>query len=262
MQTLEFLRSHYKLFSPTNIWQFNQRLVSEIKDKRIIKCCRLINQPFLEGGTRVTKNFRVLIEVRYDDLADTEDLLDFSNEEDAHEKGIEFNVLHKRISICLKAQLDGPGGQDVKLSDQSISMFELHNMMFSLSGLPSIDPCTTSNRFLSSVPFYHIETFEELCEQVLFPFVHVCKVDDYIEEYCPDFNENPKSLFDQPVTTAFLGEDSTHNCEVSLYSLNQKWFRLSIVPIFDTQSQLLKHLVESPTSMAESADVHPLMPVV
>jgi len=71
-----------------------------------------------------------------------------------------------------------------------------------LCDLSSVDPGISSVKHCTSVPFYSIETFEDLCSLVLFKYIEVQSSDP--ATFTVDFRESPISLFAKSVNIGFL----------------------------------------------------------
>lgn len=74
-----------------------------------------------------------------------------------------------------------------------------------MTNLNTIDPCSVHPKHFGSLPFYHIDTFEDLCQSLLFPYVDVQKFDG---DYSVDFKEKPPGLFTKPNKISFMLPDS------------------------------------------------------
>ena len=74
-----------------------------------------------------------------------------------------------------------------------------------MTNLNTVDPCVVHPRHFGSLPFYHIDTFEDLCQFLLFPYVEVQKSDG---SYTVDFQARPSGLFLNPSKIGFMLPDS------------------------------------------------------
>jgi hypothetical protein len=67
--------------------------------------------------------------------------------------------------------------ENITLDEQEISLLELQTILCMIEDESVIDPW--NDKFLcGNQPFYHIDSFDMLCQFVLFPYVKICQVDD------------------------------------------------------------------------------------
>jgi len=116
----------------------------------------------------IKQNYLILIEAVYDSQGESSNSL--LKKKPLGEQN--FLTLSKNLNIILTAYPEEvPPGTQRQPSQERISLYELQNLLFAFSSLACIDPGTSDKKFFSSIPFYHLETFEDLCQHVLFPYV-------------------------------------------------------------------------------------------
>ena len=59
-----------------------------------------------------------------------------------------------------------------------LSFLELQTILYMLSDINSIDPGQCIRNLTGSVPFYHLDRFEDLCEIILFKYIDIQLNDD------------------------------------------------------------------------------------
>lgn len=74
-----------------------------------------------------------------------------------------------------------------------------------MTNLNTADPCFIHPRHFGSLPFYHIDTFEDLCQFLLFPYVEVQKRDGLC---FVDLQAKPSGLFLKPSKIGFMLPES------------------------------------------------------
>lgn len=91
----------------------------------------------------------------------------------------------------------------------TLSFLELQTVLYMMSNLNTIDPCSRHPEHFGSVPFYHLDTFEDLCRYVLFSFVEIQHGENN-NSINVDFMEKPQGLLLKPARISFLVPDSVH----------------------------------------------------
>ena len=79
-----------------------------------------------------------------------------------------------------------------------------------MSNLNTVDPCLRHPENFGSIPFYHLDSFEDLCRYILFSFVEIQQGDSNNRALNVDFMEKPQGLFIKVARISFLVPDSVN----------------------------------------------------
>lgn len=116
-------------------------------------------------------NFKVAIKVEFSGTADED-----SEDEDDARKYLES--VASKIKIKIKADIDKnqlPSNVDVEsvTPEVELSFLELQTILYMFNDINSCDPSPILSQAISSIPFYHIDRFEDLCEILLFKYIDI-----------------------------------------------------------------------------------------
>ena len=85
------------------------------------------------------------------------------------------NLMENQIQITLSAISET--GSEQKSVDQEISLLLLQTLLFQFNGFEIVDPSQAIGHLgfplIGSTPFYNIETIQDLCQHVMFPFIEI-----------------------------------------------------------------------------------------
>jgi len=85
--------------------------------------------------------------------------------------------------------------EQLKVSTKvDMSLTELQTILHMVSDLSHVDPGVINVKSASSMPFFFINSFEELCEQVLFNYVYIIETNEG-PGFTVDFNRRPIGLY-------------------------------------------------------------------
>lgn len=70
-----------------------------------------------------------------------------------------------------------------------------------MNNLNTVDPCMRLPEHFGSIPFYHIDTFEDLCRHILFIFAEIVPSNS---TFTVDLMAKPFGLFIKPAKISFL----------------------------------------------------------
>jgi len=232
IDALIYLREYHKLYNPHTLWKFNKKLIDDIRKKKRIVCQRIFSMSkSSHESIRESNSQSSLIKVQIEAIF-TDHGVDSGDDQDDYlfYSGLMANSITVKLSATAAA-----GGQgeapNVRFQAQEFSMLDLQTIMYMFEGLSLIDPGFVPRR-ASSLPFYLIDSFQDLCQFVLFHYVQTSKValDDEDEgqdvggrkagsdlglnlagrggaapeELTIEFSEHPEGIFAEPLPMKFL----------------------------------------------------------
>ena len=132
------------------------------------------------------------------------------------------NLMENQIQITLSA-ISETGTEQVSVNQDSISLLLLQTLLFQFNGFEIVDPSQAIGHLgfplIGSTPFYNIETIQDLCQHVIFPFIEIdsgehaslkgsisSKNSSRRDGINVEFQDNPQGLFLESLPISFLYE--------------------------------------------------------
>lgn len=173
IKALIYLRDYHRLFSAQNIWKFNQKILEQIQKAKEVVCTKIIQQQI--GSDAKLLNFKIILKATF-----TGEPVDL---EDADDSRKYLESVASKISVSLHAECDQNHlknglGQQSSTKKVDLSFLEMQTILYMFSDINSVEPGSCVKKLASSVPLFHVDSFEDLCEIVLFKYVEVFTNED------------------------------------------------------------------------------------